>query len=207
MSAYPCHNLPFTIQEIYSQLFERYGTQHWWPGESHDEIIIGAILTQNTNWSNVSKAISNLKKANACDLKSCAEMDTELLEELIKPSGFFRIKAKRLQQASIEILKLSEKKHTLHEFRKELLSIHGIGPETADSILLYAFELPVFVIDAYTKRIFSRMGKTTEKSTYHEIQEIFHHSLPLDIALFNEYHALIVRHAKEVCRKKPDCEH
>jgi endonuclease III related protein len=205
MNQFPCYNKLNSSFEIFRQLLEHYGEQHWWPGITTDEIIIGAILTQNTNWTNVEKAINNLKEANACTLDSCAKMDISVLEELIKPSGFFRIKALRLQEASIAIIGLRKQYLSIPEFRKALLAITGIGSETADSILLYAFELPIFVIDAYTKRIFSRLNLFTEKATYREMQEYFQNTLPKDTYLYNEYHALIVRHAKEVCKKTPDC--
>ncbi len=205
-SQYSCSNKLSSPFEIFRQLLENYGEQHWWPGITTDEIIIGAVLTQNTNWSNVEKAIQNLKQADSCTLDSCATLDIQTLEELIKPSGFFRIKAIRLQEASKEIIGLRKQFLSLPEFRKALLAINGIGSETADSILLYAFELPIFVIDAYTKRVFSRMSKVSDKATYREMQEYFQFSLPKDTYLYNEFHALIVKHAKEVCKKKPDCD-
>jgi endonuclease III related protein len=205
MTGYPCSQKSLSLYDIYEQLLEQYGNQHWWPGKTDDEIIIGAILTQNTNWMNVSKAIQNLKQVNACTLEQCAILEIHILEGLIRPSGFFRIKAVRLQQAVHRIIELRKQSLPLPEFRNALLSIHGIGPETADSILLYAFNLPIFVIDAYTKRIYSRMNLIEERATYHQMQDYFQHSLPNDTQLFNEYHALIVRHAKEACKKKPVC--
>jgi endonuclease III related protein len=207
MSSFPCSSISLSLIEIFQQLLEHYGEQHWWPGITKDEVIIGAVLTQNTNWTNVAKAIQNLKRANACTLEKCASLAGSALEELIKPSGFFRIKAIRLQNVAKAVLSLQTQSLTLPEFRKALLSIHGVGPETADSILLYAFNLPVFVIDAYTKRIYSKMKRFDEHATYHEIQDCFQEQLPKESQLYNEYHALIVKHAKEICRKKPDCEH
>jgi endonuclease III related protein len=206
MPNYPCYDIPYNLHQIFEQLLEQYGLQHWWPGITRDEIIIGAILTQNTNWVNVDKAINNLKQADACSLESCALLDLNTLEQLIKPSGFYRVKAKRLKQISKALIELRNQRLLLPEFRNELLSLEGIGPETADSILLYAFNLPIFVVDAYTRRIYSRMNITNDKATYHEIQQLFQKSLPFDTSLFNEYHALIVKHAKEICKTKPKCE-
>ncbi|MCX5686535.1 MAG: endonuclease [Candidatus Omnitrophica bacterium] len=175
-------------------------------------MIVGAILTQNTAWSNVEKAVISLKKANA--LSSPSKMKragVKRLSRLIKPAGFYNLKAKRLAnflsflsaRYGSSLGKLSRLK--TDRLREELLGINGIGPETCDSILLYAFHRPVFVVDAYTKRIFSRLRLISGGADYDEIQAFFMRSLPQDHRLFNEYHALIVRHAKERCKVKPIC--
>ena len=197
------------LLEIFNRLYKKFGEQHWWPADTKDEVVIGAVLTQNTAWNNVEKAIANLKKAGVLSLKDIARVDEELLKELIKPAGFFNQKALYLKNVAYFIKNhggfphLSKK--STHELRKMLLSVKGVGKETADSILLYAFERPVFVVDAYTKRVVSR-HKLSEDLTYDSIQKLFMENLPLDVNLFNEYHALIVKLAKEHCKKKPLCK-
>lgn len=198
------------VLEIYNILFSDFGSQGWWPADTDFEVIIGAILTQNTNWKNVEKAIINLKNEKLLTVRKLSKISLSKLERLIKPSGFFRQKAKRIKdflffvekkyKGSIEKL-LSRDKEAL---RSELLLQKGIGPETADSIVLYAAHKPSFVIDAYTKRIFSRLGliKTTD---YSQVKSFFEMSLPNETQLFKEYHALIVELAKRYCRKKPLC--
>ncbi len=197
---------------IYERLFDRYGPQHWWPGETPFEVIIGAILTQSTAWTNVEKAIANLKAADALDAASLDAIATDKLAALIRPSGYFNAKAVKLK-AFVERL---NREHDgsldrlfeldTSELRIELLSIHGIGPETADSILLYAAYRPVFVIDAYTKRIIGRLGIIPSSESYEAFQQLFMERLPQDEGMFNEYHALLVRHGKDICRKTPRCE-
>ncbi|MGB9715821.1 MAG: endonuclease III domain-containing protein [Thermodesulfovibrionales bacterium] len=199
------------LLEIYKKLYDTFGPQHWWPGETPFEIAVGAILTQNTNWGNVEKAISNLKKERALNPESIYYMKTESLASLIKPAGYFNVKAKRLKEfisflmneyhGSVERMK----KEDVRNLRLKLLHINGIGPETADSILLYALDKPVFVVDAYTKRILSRHGFMEYDRNYEEFQELFHSSLKRDVRLFNEYHALFVKLGKIFCRKKPLC--
>ena len=200
------------LMEIYDLLFNAFGPQRWWPGETPFEIAVGAILTQNTNWGNVEKAINNLKKQNALNVKAMHNMADKKLVLLIKPAGYYNIKAKRLKnfldfftnhyKGSIEKMKTEDKK----ALREKLLNINGIGPETADSILLYALEKPIFVIDAYTKRVLKRHNVVSEKADYYELQEIFHKNLPQDTTLFNEFHALFVKLGKDFCRTKPRCE-
>jgi endonuclease-3 related protein len=200
------------LNGIYNRLFDRYGPQRWWPGDSPFEVIIGAILTQSTAWTNVEKAIANLKAADLLDPKSLEEIATEKLAALIRPSGYYNAKAAKLK-AFVERL---NREHggsldrlfelDTSDLRKELLSIHGIGPETADSILLYAAHRPVFVIDAYTKRIIGRLGLAPASDSYEALQQLFMARLPHDEGMFNEYHALLVRHGKDVCRKTPRCE-
>ncbi len=196
------------LLEIFNRLYERFGPQHWWPAKTRDEVVIGAILTQNTAWKNVENALDNLKDNGLLELKKLYKMDTETIKELIKPAGFFNQKAEYLKNISKffvenrgfeELSKLDTK-----ALRQKLLNVKGVGKETADSILLYAFEKPISVVDAYTKRLVKR-HKLCECSNYDEIQNLFMENLPLDEELFNEYHALIVKLAKEFCRKKPIC--
>ena len=201
------------LQEVYQRLLEAFGPQKWWPGDSHFEMMVGAILVQNTNWQNVQRAIGNLREADLLDPLALYEVPEEELQELIRPAGYYRIKAKRLRSllhflverydGSIETIFRTP----LSELRKQLLGIHGVGPETADSILLYAGGLPTFVVDAYTYRVFSRHGWIDLDSDYHQIQEFFHDHLPADAPTFNEFHALLVNLGKRYCRKaKPLCE-
>jgi endonuclease-3 related protein len=201
---------PFT--KIYNKLYSFYGPQHWWPGDTPFEIAVGAILTQNTNWSNVEKAIKNLKDAKVLSAKALHEMPHNKLASLIRPAGYFNIKAKRLK-SFIDFLidnyngsMKKIKKEDVYLLRKKLLNVHGIGPETADSILLYALDKPVFVIDAYTKRVLSRHKILNYNASYEEYQALFHKELDEDIQLFNEYHALFVRVGKDYCKPKPLCE-
>ncbi|MBI5195257.1 MAG: endonuclease III domain-containing protein [Nitrospirae bacterium] len=197
---------------IYNTLYRAFGPQHWWPGDTPFEIAVGAILTQNTNWGNVEKAINNIKKQNALHAKTLHDMPHQELTALIRSAGYFNIKAKRLREFLKFLLNHYEgsmkkmEKEDAHELRHQLLEVNGIGPETADSILLYALNKPVFVVDAYTKRVLSRHKIIPEKATYHEIQELFHKNLPEDIKLFNEYHALFVIVGKDYCKPKPKCE-
>ncbi len=200
------------LNNIYKKLYRAFGPQHWWPGDTPFEIAVGAVLTQNTNWSNVEKAIVNLKRAEALNAESIHEMKTDRLAYLIKPAGYFNIKAKRLK-AFIDFLMneyhgsmkrmAGEKMETL---RAKLLTIHGIGSETADSILLYALEKPIFVIDAYTKRVLSRHNIVRNNESYEKIQELFHSTFTRNAKLFNEYHALFVKLGKTYCITKPRCE-
>jgi len=193
---------------IYDLLYDRYGTQHWWPGETRDEIIIGAILTQNTNWKNAEKAIENLKYKNLLTLENILNANINEIAQCIHSSGYYNQKTTRLQEiANFFHQKGLQSFGTLSaaNMRSELLALKGIGPETADSILLYAFEKPVFVIDAYTKRIFQRLGFFTENISYEEAQRYFMQNLENNTKLFNEFHALLVRQAKEYCHKNPHC--
>ena len=200
------------VLEIYEILLDHFGPQGWWPGETPFEVMVGAVLTQNTNWTNVSKAIANLKGEDLLSFAKLRDLPVDVLAEKIKPAGYFNLKAARLKNllnfvakeygSSLEEM-FAVDRYTL---RDEILTVKGIGPETADSILLYAGQKPVFVVDAYTHRIFARHNVIAEEDGYHEIQEYFALSLPEDVALFNEYHALIVRLGKEFCKKsKPLC--
>ena len=211
---YPCQPgsvSSATLLEIYRRLHAHYGPQHWWPGESLLEIILGAILTQATAWTNVEKALANLKTAGCLSLKALREIPEENLAALLKPSGYFNAKARKVKafidhlwdnyDGNLEAF-LSREAAGL---RDELLSIHGIGEETADDILLYAAAKPSFVIDTYTRRIFKRLGLAPGSESYRAYQGLFHRSLPSDPSLYNEYHALLDRHAKETCKVEPRC--
>lgn len=190
------------LLKIYKNLYRKYGSQGWWPVTTKNkqfEIIIGAVLAQNTAWKNAEKAIANLKKNNLIDAKKIINADFRTLAGLIKAAGYFNQKAERLKTIAKFFLK------NKNPSREELLNVKGIGPETADSILLYAFGKPHFVIDAYTKRIMSRIGLCSAGIKYEQLQDIFHRRLPKDAGLFNEYHALLVELAKRHCMKKPLC--
>ena len=200
------------LTEIYRLLFGRYGPQHWWPADTPFEVIVGAILTQSAAWGNVEKAISNLKQARVMTPASLRQLPLGKLANLIYPSGYYNAKALKLK-SFVEHLEEAhedslEKLFSLDilRLRSELLNIHGIGPETADSIILYAAHKSIFVIDAYTRRILSRLGLSPSKDNYSAFQALFMDNLPADEKLFNEYHALFVRHGKEVCRKVPLCD-
>ncbi|MGA1863778.1 MAG: endonuclease III domain-containing protein [bacterium] len=196
---------------IYHSLFQRFGPQKWWPGETPFEVVVGAILTQNTAWSNVARAIQNLKHADSLDPESLYNINIQELCRLIRPSGYFQIKGKRLKEFIGHLFIKHDGRlekmfnQDLSLLRQELLGIKGIGPETADSIILYAANKPIFVVDAYTKRIFTRHGYLPEGWSYTEIQKFFMDNLPRDVHIYNEYHALIVRLAKEHCKTKAVC--
>ena len=204
--------LDAALRYIYDNLFLHYGPQHWWPAETPFEVIIGAILTQSTAWHNVEKAINNLKNFDALSPAALRRLSQEEIGRLVHPCGYYNAKARKLKalvewldvvcRDNLEVLFKIE----TDELRKQLLSVHGVGPETAESILLYAANKPVFVIDAYTRRVMSRLGVTPETDTYIGYQQLFMQSLPSDIRLFNEYHALLVMLGKTVCRKQPLCE-
>jgi len=199
------------LTEIYRLLFARFGPQHWWPGETKFEIIIGAILTQNTNWANVEKAIRNLKSAGCLAPMKLYHLEFSQLAELIRPAGYYNIKARRLknfmdwlfekdggEMANLESLETDT-------LRAELLAIKGIGPETADSILLYALVRPVFVVDAYTARVAVRHKLIEPGADYEQLRELFQSNLLQNVQLFNEYHALLVKVGKEFCRPTARC--
>ena len=197
---------------IYTALFDHFGPQHWWPGETPFEVMVGAVLTQNTNWNNVSRAIANLKADNLLSLSALVELPMEELAARIRPAGYYNLKAGRLKNLLLFIHARYE--GALDDFlvqdtetlRRHLLEVKGIGPETADSIMLYAAHKPVFVVDAYTHRILFRHNLIAEEEGYHEIQDLFHGALPQEVPLYNEYHALLVRLGKEFCKKtKPLC--
>jgi endonuclease-3 related protein len=199
------------LLKIFDMLLKSFGKRNWWPGETELEIIIGAVLTQNTSWKNVEKAIDNLKYYNALDLQTLFKMDREMLALIIKPSGFYNIKSSRLKNTinviyndySSNILNLKEL--DMFDARKRLLKINGIGKETADSIILYALNKPIFVIDVYTRRFLKNHRLYKEEGDYDTIQRFFMKNLPNDTYLFNEFHALIVYLCQNFCKKVPLC--
>ena len=200
------------LLEIYRLLFARFGPLNWWPGETPFEVMVGAILTQNTAWTNVEKAMKALKQEDMLSPEAILKADTRKLKRLIRPSGYFNQKALRLKefvrfivsdpyQGQVERLAAED----AASLRQKLLSVRGIGPETADSILLYALEKPVFVVDAYTRRSFSRLGFLAPETDYQLIQDFFTTHLPKDLKLYNDYHAQIVYLGKEYCKTRPLC--
>ena len=198
--------------DVYRRLYRHYGNLQWWPGDGPLEVSVGAILTQNTAWSNVEKAIGQLKRNRLLTVKALGRLPLAELARLIKASGYFNVKARRLKHF---ISFLQTRYHgslkqmsvqSTQPLREELLSVNGIGPETADSILLYAVEKPVFVIDAYTKRIFSRHGVLPYEKSYEEFQQLFMEPLPFDVPLYNQYHAMMVYTGKDFCRSQPRCD-
>lgn len=206
------------LKVYYDLMLKHFGPRKWWPGDSAFEIVLGAILTQNTSWSNVEKALCNLKAISPLTPAAIAALPDEALAQAIRSSGYYNQKTKKIrnilgwlaekagehsQDASLEFLR----NESLPSLRESLLEVKGVGPETADSILLYALELPSFVIDAYTARLLHRHGLVDEYSDYHEMQDVFTSVLPEDVYLYNEYHALIVKLGQDYCRKsKPLCE-
>jgi endonuclease-3 related protein len=201
-----------TLNSIYKKLYLYFGPQHWWPGDSALEVMIGAILTQNTNWSNVEKAINNLKNKNLLNPKKIYCLNHSRLASLLVPCGYYNIKTRRLKeflnfffkdyQANVKKMSSAD----TQKLRRDLLGVKGVGPETADSILLYALGKPVFVVDAYTKRILSRHQLIKKDTDYSHIQNLFMQNLKKDARLFNEYHALLVKLGKDFCLKnKPRC--
>jgi endonuclease III related protein len=199
---------PFLVIDMYVRLYDSFGPQGWWPGDGAFETVCGAILTQNTAWTHVEKAIDALKSADLLEPKKMAGVDEEALASLIRPAGYFHQKAKRLKDFSIwlieswdgDLAKMFES--PVLTLRCQLLERPGIGPETADSMILYAGGRPVFVIDAYTKRIIKRVG-LTKLEDYHELQKFFERNLPVDVELYKEYHALLVELGKRHCAADP----
>ena len=211
------------LMDMYEAMLEALGPSGWWPGETAFEVAVGAILTQNTSWSNVEKAVANLRMAGLLTPAAMLGISEAELAERIRPAGYYRLKAGRLANLLRFLRHEAEERggaadledpdlpmlrgRGVHDLRERLLSVRGIGPETADSILLYALGLPVFVVDAYTARIALRHGLASEEADYHELQDAFASALPEDAALFNELHALIVRVGHTWCRKKePKCQ-
>lgn len=198
--------------DMYAALLARFGRRNWWPAETPFEVCVGAVLTQNTAWRNVAKAIENLKQANALDAFRIYETPAAELAELIRPAGYYNVKAKRLQNLVAHIVE----KHggdldrlfasPIQALRKELLTINGVGKETADSIILYAAGKPIFVVDAYTRRVLERHGLLTDHAEYDVVQDIFHANLPTDAALFNDFHAQIVAVGHHYCKRAPRCD-
>ena len=199
------------LTRIYELLYDAFGPQNWWPGETSFEVVAGAILTQNTNWTNVEKAIANLKSADCLNPVGLRHIDLARLGELIRPAGYYNLKSRRLKnfvdwlfegyEGDLENLRSV----ATDRLRTELLAIKGVGRETADSILLYALDRPVFVVDAYTARVAIRHGLIEPDTGYEQLRDVFESSLPHDIQLFNEYHALLVRTGKDFCKPKAKC--
>ena len=206
------HSINQTLLNIYRQLMACYGPQHWWPAEEPFEVIVGAILTQSAAWGNVEKAIANLKSDGALSSKALRRLPLSEIAGLIHPCGYYNAKAQKLKAFAnwlgehfnddLSELFVSD----IGYLRQQLLSIHGVGQETADSIILYAADKPIFVIDAYTRRIVSRVGLAPDNDEYTAYQSLFMNNLPTDVRLFNEYHALLVCLAKNVCRTRPLCQ-
>ncbi len=198
------------LLKIYRLLYSHFGPQNWWPAQSAFEVIVGAVLTQNTSWRNVEKAIENLKRKNLLDPIKIHKAKRRTLLKLIKPVGYYNIKTERLKELVKFIVEKYDgdisllKKKAGEELRNELLKVKGVGKETADSILLYALNKPFFVVDGYTKRMLARHHLLPE-GNYDTIQEMFHKSLPRDVKIYNEYHALIVRLGKTYCQNRPKC--
>jgi len=196
---------------VYQRLLKTYGDQSWWPADSSFEVMVGAVLTQNTAWVNVEQAITNLRRSDSLTLESILALSDEALAQLIRPSGYFNIKAKRLKNLCLWIAENGgESKLAAVDtgtLRSSLLQVNGVGPETADDILLYAFARPVFVIDTYTRRLFSKLCLIQGSEPYEDLRRLFEAELDADVGLFNQYHALIVRHAREKCQLTEDCRH
>ncbi len=202
------------LMEVYHRLYAAYGPQHWWPGDSPFEVITGAILTQSAAWTNVETALANMRAAGCWSFETVHQLPEPDLAQLVRSSGYFNAKARKLKAfaAHVAVNYQGDLARFLSKpaapLREELLSIHGIGDETADDIMVYAAEKPSFVIDTYTRRIMDRMEMTPDvpRPKYGDYQAVFHGSLPPDTQLFNEFHALWDRHAKESCAKTPRCE-
>jgi len=199
-----------TLLRIYQRLHLTFGPQHWWPGDTPLEVVVGAVLTQNTAWANVEKAMAVLKSRRLLSLDRLVRLPPRRLAPLIRSAGFHNIKARRLA-ALVAWLKAqggfaSLNRTSTADLRPLLLACHGVGPETADSILLYALGRPVFVIDAYTRRILSRYGLIAGDEPYEALRQAFESSLPHSPKLYNEYHALLVKLAKVNCRPRPLCD-
>ena len=199
--------------EIFERLYQYFGPQGWWPAETPFEVCVGAILTQNASWKNVEKAINILKEKNFLTPKALYRLSEKELSELIKPSGFYNLKAKRLKNFVNFLIENYQgdlnrmKEEDPERLRERLLQVKGLGPETVDSILLYALDKPFFVVDAYTYRILSRHGLCPEEISYEELQKLFHENLERDLELFKEYHALLVACGKNFCKKRePLCK-
>jgi len=201
-----------TLAEVYRRLEVHFGPTRWWPGETPFEVAIGAILTQNTNWTNVEKAIANLKRGGLLGAEALLACPADTLHQALRPSGYFRVKAHRVHCFCRYLLERYDGDMTrmaaapLEVLRPELLAVPGIGPETADDILLYACGKAVFVVDAYTRRILSRHGWCPPDVGYEALRALFETHLPRDVRMFAEYHGLLVYTGKEFCRPTPRCE-
>ena len=199
------------LRRIYEALFAMYGPQHWWPGESPFEIMVGAILTQNTAWSHVARAIRRLGQENHLTPLAIVSADPACLAAWLRPTGYFNVKAQRLQDFCRWYLAHGQATALATvptaDLRRALLAVNGIGPETADDILLYALERPVFVVDAYTRRLLARLAVAQGNEPYETLRALFEGALGAEVALYNEYHALIVRHAQDTCHKRQPLSH
>jgi endonuclease-3 related protein len=197
------------LTAVFNALLSAHGPQHWWPGDTPFEIMVGAVLTQNTAWTNVEKAIANLVKHDKLSAAGIVAARKDHLANWLRPSGYFNVKAERLKNFCRWYVEAGGfnalSKLDTDTLRDSLLSVNGVGPETADDILLYAFDRPVFVIDAYTRRLFSRLGLIVGDEAYDDLRLACEDRLGADAALYNEFHALIVLHAKMVCRVRPCC--
>jgi len=200
------------VLEIYKILLNHFGHQNWWPAETRDEIIIGSILTQSVSWQNVDKALNNLQQNNLLSIEALHNTTAEEIAPLIIPTLYHNVKAKKLKNFSDFLYEKYEGNLdklfsvSLPKLRKEVLSISGIGEETADCILLYVGQKPSFVIDAYTKRIFHRLGYTDDNISYHQLQKFITDRIPLDLDLYQDFHAQLVMLGKDFCKPKPKCE-
>lgn len=207
-------NASQVLQRFYEALYTAYGPQHWWPGETPTEVAIGAILVQNTNWQNVEKAVARLRAEGLLNWRALHESPVETLAELIHSAGYYKVKSRRLknfakwlcEEQGGDLESLAGPARSRETLREELLGVNGIGPETADSILLYALNLPTFVVDAYTARVVRRHGLIDDDLDYHQLKALFEDNLPDDVQLFNEYHALLVAVGKRHCRPRACCE-
>jgi endonuclease-3 related protein len=197
------------LRAVFEHLFDAYGPQYWWPADSPFEVAVGAVLTQNAAWGNVEKAIGNLRSRGLLSLETLLDSDVDSIADAIRPSGYFNVKTQRL----LSLCRFLHNEQGLDGFgrrdpqdrRVVLLAVNGIGPETADDILLYVMQQPVFVIDTYTRRLLQRLGLADGRESYEVLRQGFENALGADAELFNEFHALIVRHAKVSCRKRPVC--
>jgi len=200
------------LRQFYDALYEQYGAQHWWPADTPLEVMVGAVLTQNTNWQNVERAIARLRAADLLDLAALRAVPTDRLAELIRPAGYFNVKARRLKSLIDMVWRQYDGDLTamfaqpMAELREVLLSVRGVGPETADSILLYAGGHPTFVVDAYTYRVVVRHGLLDAQASYEDLKQLFEDAMEPDADLYNEYHALLVRVGKEHCRRRARCD-
>lgn len=202
------------LQKVYRRLYTHYGPQGWWPGNGPFDVIVGAILTQSAAWTNVERGIASLKEANCWSWQAIYDKPVDDLAQIIRSCGYFNAKARKLKAFAQHVVELYHGELSLllgkelPDLRQELLSIHGIGEETADDILVYAAEKPSFVIDSYTRRVLGRMDLISQEKTpsYQTCQALFHDNLPGEPALFNEYHALLDHHAKVICAKVPKCQ-
>ena len=199
------------LQELYDRLWQAFGSQGWWPGDTPFEVALGAILTQNTNWRNVARVMASLKEAGLMDAAALQAMPLAQLADRLRPAGYYNVKAQRVQhfldflsgfRNSMDLLAQED----LDDLRPRLLQVKGVGPETADSILLYALDKPTFVVDAYTFRILHRHFLAPEDFSYEDLRQWFMEHLPPEVAYYQEYHALLVKLGKDFCRPKPRCQ-